>query len=173
MFECEWFTFASCPKTGCHWFTETMTEAGVCVPHQGMHTIGFIEGKPSITIVREPALWLRSYFYSVTGLLEMPVIDELSKLRMPGAQMIDESFVSFSERYIDKMSGTIRRIFDYWSAEYTLRTEHLGTDTYRLMKRLDVPCDLELIVNSEPRNVRSRNRPLISDDLRAAINEAA
>jgi len=172
MFECEWFTFASCPKTGCHWFTETMTEAGVCIPHQGMHTIGFIDGKPSITIVREPAYWLRSYFYNVTGRLEMPVVDGLCELRARPRNEV-QSFGAFAEKYIATMPGTIQRIFDHWSAEHTLRTEHLGADTCSLMKQLDVQCDLELIVNSEPRNVRSRNRPLISDDLRTAINEAA
>ncbi len=172
MLHCEWFTFASVPKTGCCWFRKALEASGIpLVPEgrQAQHTIAPVDnGRSSITIKRDPAEWLRSYFLRVTGRVDLPMIDLLCDLRHDK----EETFEIFGWRYVHTMPGLIKRIFGKWKSDYTLRTESLAMDTVDLMSLLDVKCDLDVILSFKPDNV-TPDKPAIPDDLRLAIEVAA
>lgn len=170
MFITDWFTFASLPRCGSDWFIKTMTRVGI--PHvkrYGLHMMGREAGKPSITINRDPATWLASYWRSINARLdnhEIPGFGDMFDLRIPG-----DTFEQFAERYIEQMSGTISQMFDHYRSDHILRIEVLSQDFVSLMQRLSVPFDLTN-VRSEPENI-SNNKPTIPVTLRDAIRNAA
>ncbi len=167
MIETDWFTFHAIPKVGNSWFMSTLRDAGVHIAQSNSHVPGTVPGKPSVTIYREPAMWLRSYFNSVQGQLDMPVIDKFMALRNGRRQMFEE----FGWQYVRQMPGHISRSFLQYEAEIELRTEHLSEDAARMLEVLSVPCDIEF-VRREPARNTSGEHQTIPPDLRAAINAA-
>ena len=56
MVETDWFTYAGPPKCGNHWITAAMKRAGVVsFDSRVMHVPGHVQGKPRVTLVREPS----------------------------------------------------------------------------------------------------------------------
>ena len=129
--------------------------------------MGTRPGLPSITIRREPATWLRSYFCRVHKKVNIPQIDWFADLRNS-----PETFEDYALRYIDTMPGAVDDMFDCWQSDYTLRTDHVATDAVEALQSIGVPCDMSIILN-EPHCNRGKNLPAITPDLRAAINESA
>lgn len=168
MLETEWFTFAALPKTGNHWFKRTLEEAGVPYVDNGVHNRGQHNGLPRITIVREPALWLRSFWLQIHTRMGFAQMDQIQDLRGPRT----EPFYKFAWRYVEEAPGAIAKCYLHYESEHELRTEHLPLDTLELLEELGVPCDKDIVVNSPPRAV-SNNRPTIKDDLRSAINNVS
>jgi len=170
MFVTDWFTFASLPRCGSDWFLKTMTRVGI--PHvkrYGLHMMGREAGKPSITINRDPATWLASYWRSINARLDnhgVPGFGDLFDLRIP-----DDTFKQFAERYIKQMPGTISQMFDHYKSDHVLRIETLSQDFVSMMQLLSVPFDLTT-VRSEPENA-SQGRSEISETLAERIRAAA
>ncbi len=170
MFVTDWFTFASLPRCGSDWFLKTMTRAGI--PHvkrQGLHMMSREAGKPSVTIRRDPATWLASWWMSINAELDnhgIPGFADLYILRKPG-----DTFEQFAERYIERMPGIINRMFDHYKSDHVLRIETLAQDFVSLMQRLSVPFDLEA-VRPEPENICQRHLE-ISETLAEQIRAAA
>jgi len=170
MFVTDWFTFASLPRCGSDWFIKTMTRVGI--PHvkrQGLHMMGREAGKPSITISRDPATWLASYWRSIKAPLDnhcIPGFADMFFLRTDG-----DTFEQFAEMYIKRMSGNINSMFDHYRSDHVLRIETLSQDFVSLMQLLSVPFD-RTTVRSEPENA-SQGRTEISETLAERIRAAA
>jgi len=168
MFVTDWFTFASLPRCGSDWFLKTMKRVGIpYVKVQGLHMMGREAGKPSITIHRDPATWLASWWVSINARLDnhgIPGFADMFILRMPG-----DTFEQYVERYIERMPGTISQMFGHYRSDHVIHTETLAQDFISLMQRLSVPCELAN-VRAEPENM-SNNKPVLSDALRDAIRE--
>ncbi len=170
MFITDWFTFASLPRCGSTWFLKTMTRVGIpYVKKQGLHMMGREAEKPSITIIRDPATWLASWWMNINAELDnhgIPGFADMFILRMPG-----DTFDQFVERYAKQMPGTINQMFDHYRSDHVLHIETLAQDFVSLMQRLSVPFDLEA-VRSEPENICQRHLE-ISETLAEQIRAAA
>ena len=170
MFITDWFTFASLPRCGSDWFIKTMTRVGI--PHvkrYGLHMMGREAGKPSITINRDPATWLASYWRSINARLdnhEIPGFGDMFDLRIPS-----DTFEQFAERYIEQMSGTISQMFDHYRSDHVIHTETLAQDFVSLMQRISVPFNAANVC-SEPEN-SCQDLPVISTSLAEQIRAAA
>ena len=166
MWVTDWFTFAAPTKTAGNWFAVAVEHAGVtfCEKH-GRYRIGYRTGLPSITIRREPATWLRSYFCRVHKHVGIPQIDQFADLRNGS----DESFEQYANRYVNTMPGAVDRMFDAWQSDYTLHTDSVAADAVEALRCIGVPCDLKIMLN-EPHSNRGKNLPDISTALREAIN---
>jgi hypothetical protein len=103
MIETDWFTFHALPKVGNSWFMGTLRDAGVHLPHANSHNPGRVPGKPRVTIYREPATWLRSFFVNVQGATDIPGVDQFLALRNGRTQTFEE----FGWRYVKRMPGRI------------------------------------------------------------------
>ena len=167
MYESEWFTYASAPKTGNQWFTIALRGAGVTLVDTGQHKTGQVDGKPNVTIVREPFEWLRSDFVQVFGCMEIPVDDIIQSMR----EGQDQTFDNFASRYVNEIPGAITRMFRHYEADFALHTETLADDTIDMLIDLGVKCDLDYVRNAPPVDV-TKDKPAISDALRNAIREA-
>lgn len=167
MIETPWFTFHAIPKVGNSWFMGTLRDAGVHIAQNGTHTPGRVPGKPSVTIYREPATWLRSYFVNVHSLLDILAADVFLPLRTGR----DQTFEEFGWSYVKTMPGRISKSFMCYESDIELRTEHLNEDTAQMLEVLAVPCDIDFVRKDPPR-AASTGKPNIPDDLRAAINAA-
>ena len=165
MFETQWFTYASPPKSGNQWFVAALKRVGLPTKHPGMHVPGHVEGKPRVTIVREPAIWLRSFFLNMHGPMGLAEVDIFLGLRTGHNQTFEE----FGWRYVNEMPGQISKMRLFYEAEIELRTEHLADDTVAMLTELNVPCDHEAIRNYPPVGV-TLTKINISDEVRAAIN---
>ena len=170
MFITDWFTFASLPRCGSDWFIKTMTRVGI--PHvkrYGLHMMGREAGKPSITINRDPATWLASYWRNINAPLAnhcIPGFADMFFLRTEG-----DTFEQFSEMYIKRMSGNINSMFDHYKSDHVLRIETLAQDFVSLMQRISVPFNAAN-VRSEPENA-CQDLPVISASLAEQIRAAA
>jgi len=165
MWVTDWFTFAAPTKTAGNWFAVAVEHAGVtfCEKH-GRYTMETCSNLPSITIRREPATWLRSYFCRVHKKVNIPAIDQFADLRNG-----PETFEDYALRYIDTMLGAVDEMFDCWQSDYTLRTDSVATDAVEALSSIGVPCDMSIILN-EPHSNRGKNLPDIPTALREAIN---
>lgn len=159
------FTYASPPKSGNQWFVAALRRAGLPAKHAGMHAPGHVEGKPRVTIVREPATWLRSYFRNMHGSIGMPQVDIFQMLRSGHGQ----KFEDFGWRYVNELPGQISKMCMCYEAEIELRTEHLTDDTVALLELFEIPFDPEAVRGLGRVGVTVSMDP-IPDELRAAIN---
>jgi hypothetical protein len=133
----------------------------------GMHTIGRVEGKPRVTIVREPATWLRSFFLNLHGPMGVDIVNTFLALRTGR----DQTFEEFGWRYVNEMPGQISRMYLHYESEIELRTEHLASDTAAMLSRLNVPCDFKAVFDVAPEGVTG-TKITMTDEVRAAINAA-
>ena len=166
MVETEWFTYAGPPKCGNHWITAAMKRAGVVsFDSREMHVPGHVPGRPRVTLVREPATWLRSFFLNLHGPMGVPCVDVFQALR----GQYQESFEGFGWRYVNAMPGQISKMYMAYESEIELRTEHLGSDTAAMLSSLNVPCDFESVRALGKVGKTLATAPM-SDEVRAAIN---
>ena len=166
MIETDWFTYAGPPKCGNHWITAAMKRAGV-VPFGGinMHVPGHVPGKPRVTLVREPATWLRSFFLNMHGPMGIDIVNTFLVLRTGR----DQTFDQFGWRYVEEMPGQISKMYLLYESEIELRTEHLASDTAAMLSRLNVPCDFEAVLDVPPEGVTG-TKITMTNEVRAAIN---
>ena len=169
----DWFTFAGVPKTGCCWFKDAMAAGGIALIDKGQHELGHEPGKPSVTIRRDPASWLMSYWANINGKVsKVPILDRLSALRSDG-----DTLEGFIQRYVKEWPGGIETIFAQYAANHTLHTDRLNDDFGDLLAWLAVPCDIQAVRDLPPANVTAGKRKIpvtiLTDELCAEIRKAA
>jgi hypothetical protein len=116
------FTFAAPPKCGCTWLHMALTVSELIVERKGstkIHYPGRVPGLPSLTFVRPPQDWLRSYYQNMQGrTCGNPHVDVLQSLPW-------ESFPKFVESYLEKLPGQIGRIFQSYESDYYVGLDQL------------------------------------------------
>lgn len=165
----EWFTFASVPKTGCHWVVAALNRGGVpFVNEGGIHLYGRKSGLPAITIERDPADWLLSWWMNIGGPLTFS--DDLSnlfRLKQKG-----DSFECFVDRYCRESAGAIGRIFASYQPSETFRIERMNVDLPDFLMGLGVPVDADEMRLTPPQ-CATRARDEMTGELRERIRAAA
>lgn len=165
-----WFSFAAPPRCGTTWFTWLLQREGVeCRGgKQGSdkHHPGHEDDLPSITIRRNPADWLLSYYLLDPNRVGVPEIDLFHTLRRSTA-----SLPEFVDRYVVEHPGKIETMFDLFHSTHTVDLSLMHTIFKYLLPKLGMP----LTIN--PKYYKAVNathtRGSLTDKERRAIESAA
>ena len=148
-----YFTFAAPPKCGCLWFRQILRDQGIGVfgeteipPVDGWevqrardsfrhHVPGSL---PSVTIRRDPAKWLKSYYHHFRDKrLAIPIVDDM-----------------FIGRDITWRDGEVELMYRaYWS-DHTIVLDHdPGEQVCIIFEKMNIPHDANSILALPPQNV--------------------
>ena len=164
MIQTKWFTFASPPRTGCTWTRLLLESLGVEYQGARWHVPGRT-GLPSITVWRDPADWLHSYFQMVPDLVGFEAVDCFMDLRVKG-----QEFSDFAGRYIEQMPGAIARLFGAYPSDYVLQLSEIRSGLLVAWREIGVPFDIVVLEAFPIKNAATR-RATVSDELKARILE--
>ena len=129
MIETATFNFAAPPRTGSTWFLLVCEALDILMRSRGQHTPRDQQRRqwkgrhippdtPDITIVRDPAEWLHSYFYHTPGYILVPAVDGFRDERA-------RDFTEYVAGYLQKPLNRIGTMFQTFHAETTFQTESL------------------------------------------------
>ncbi len=136
-----WFSFAAPPRCGTTWFTWLLQREGIEV--QGgkngsdKHHSGHEDGLPSITIRRNPADWLLSYYLLNPNRVGVPEIDLFNTLRHSTASLSE-----FVVRYILEHPGKIETMFRLFRSTHTVDMCGMCTTFESLLPKLGMKLDI-------------------------------
>jgi hypothetical protein len=155
MFEYETFTTGAPPRTGNHWLEAGLracghTPIGTIPPHSPEG----IDGKPRITMLREPAGWLASHYMNTLGIYGLsPGLDRLNQCAPwppPPAAPLPRRyraplFEEFVHSYLERMPGAVSAIFEEFDSELKVRLDHAAADLCDVLDWLELKHDIEAI----------------------------
>ena len=138
-----WFSFAAPPKCGCLWFREILRISNIGVFGKTIELQMYrdsvrhhVPGRlPSITIVRNPEKWLKSYLFHFKGKkMAIPAVDQLI------GREIDE--------------GDVEAMYKAYDSTFTINLEREpALRVIEIFRHLSLPHDPEKIMSLEPQNV--------------------
>jgi hypothetical protein len=135
-------------------------KAGLGLPRTApahIHQPGKVKGKPSITIVRDPADWLRAVYQERLGPTNVPEIDELLLLKRSHQDYLQNrqplEFEAFIEKYLAEMPGRVAKIFGLYKSDYEIPIENLPDGLIDALDAIGAPFGRYGILGTEPMNV--------------------
>lgn len=155
-----WFSFAAPPKCGCIWFRRILTEQGIPVFGETViEKVGAWDRKddtdrfrhhvpcrlPSITILRDPAAWLRSYLHHFKGKkIHIPCVDRLIDLETITLDDVEATFKQYR-----------------WCSTYVINLDdNPAEQVIHIFEMLGVPNYPDMILSLPPQNVTDYEKQL-------------
>ena len=163
---CRYFSFCAPPKTGCQYMRDIIR--GLRKPGEPgesaatLHIPGIVEGIPSVSTVRDPCDWLRSYFQNIITPLNQEPVDKFLAYGSPDRKYNRYSMDhlrKFVQDYLNGPSGLIYSMFMHYPAEHRFRLEDMPEPLEDLLGR-EVP---------QASHHRTHNRMGFPEDLRPLV----
>jgi hypothetical protein len=130
------FSFASAPRTASTWFSAACKEAGLEEKSGNVfskHEPDPDPGMYKVSIVRHPARWLQSVYYSIGGgLIGSHEFDSISILARNAVDITD-----FFRKYLES-DHTVAAVFDGYQPNSVMRVEDMPWAAIELLESFGV-----------------------------------
>ena len=169
MIDCKMFQYAAAPRTGSCWMFDALSRAGLATGTRvNLHQPPADDYRGLLlTVVRNPADWLASYYYEINGgYVGVPEVDVFAEYAKQATCDAD-----FGLSVANNLPGKVAAMFDHYRASTVLRLEDMPWSLAGFLRMFKPREDLSWLRDLPPINFR-KQRTFFSDIVRNRIMAA-